>query len=75
MVVYFTFQQEIKESLIPIANFANASDEANKSKSLSLINWFKIDIECPGGVAEVCGSSDQNSAITVCSDVILFTTS
>ena len=73
--MYFTFQQEIKESLIPTANFANASEEANKSSSLSSINWFKIEIEWPGGVAEVCGSSDQNSAITVCSGVTLFTTS
>src|SRR5262245_4379261 len=72
---YFACQQEMNASATAIPTFAYVSPATMSDDPSRRITWVAIEIEWPGGVEVVPGSSDQNRAMASCSAVRLLTAS
>jgi hypothetical protein len=56
-------QQAMRASAIAMPTRAYASAARSSVRSSARTTWVRIEIECPGGVGVLPGSSDQKRAI------------
>src|SRR5947209_3390424 len=72
---YLVFQQQMNASATANPTFTYASAAFSSEDAVCRIAWVRMEMECPGGVGVLPGSSDQNRAISRCSGVSSLTVS